>query len=153
MKKGKVRLQVGNILKIDLGDGFFSFARVLREPIIAFYGIRTDKVPDMETIISSPVLFKIAVMNNAVTFGRWAVIGSRPLEPDLLLPIRFFKQDMISKRYTISNDVDDKEMPATKEECAGLERDAVWSAEHVEDRLRDHFAVVPNCWVESLKLA
>jgi hypothetical protein len=28
----------------------------------------------------------------------------------------------------------------------------VWAAEHVEDRLRDHYAGRPNQWVESLRI-
>ena len=40
---------------------------------------------------------------------------------------------------------------AIAEECVGLERAAVWEPEHVEDRLRDHFAGRSNRWVESLK--
>lgn len=151
MRKRKVRLNVGDILKIDLGDGFFSFARVLHNPMIAFYGIRTKSTPDIEAIISAPVIFKIAVMNYAVTSGRWLIIGSRPLEEELHAPIHFFKQDIISKKYSIYTD-NNVEIPATKEECIRLERAAVWDPEHVEDRLRDHFAGVPNIWVESLKL-
>lgn len=152
MRKRKIRLRVGDILKIDLGDGFFSFARVLREPMIAFYGLRVESIPDIETILSTPILFKVPVMNYAVTSGQWEVIGSRPLEPDLLTITYFWKYDVIAEKYSISNDVDDKEVPATKEECQGLERAAVWEPENVEDRLRDHFAGVPNIWVESLKL-
>jgi len=41
---------------------------------------------------------------------------------------------------------------ASRAECEGLERCAVWEPEHVEDRLRDHFAGKPNVWVESLRL-
>lgn len=44
------------------------------------------------------------------------------------------------------------ENPATPEECAVLERAAVWDPGHVEDRLRDHFAGQSNKWVESLRL-
>ena len=29
---------------------------------------------------------------------------------------------------------------------------AVWDPQHVEDRLRDHFAGLPNKWVQSLAL-
>lgn len=41
---------------------------------------------------------------------------------------------------------------ATRAQCAGLERSAVWDAEHVEDRLRDRRAGRLNKWAESLAL-
>lgn len=47
MAKRKVPLQVGDILKIDLGGGSFSFGRVLEEPLIAFYDLKTSEVPDL----------------------------------------------------------------------------------------------------------
>lgn len=37
-------------------------------------------------------------------------------------------------------------------ECEGLECAAVWSPEHVEDRLRSHYAGVPCEWALSLRL-
>ena len=41
---------------------------------------------------------------------------------------------------------------ATRAECEGLEREAVWDPEHIEDRLSDYFSGKPNKWVDSLKL-
>jgi hypothetical protein len=42
--------------------------------------------------------------------------------------------------------------PAKRKECVGLECCAVWDPEHVEDRLKDHFAGIPNKWVQSMAL-
>ncbi|MEI7895193.1 MAG: hypothetical protein WCI05_19005, partial [Myxococcales bacterium] len=44
------------------------------------------------------------------------------------------------------------ERPATREACVGLERAAVWSAEHVESRLSDQLAQRPNKWAEQAHL-
>ena len=41
---------------------------------------------------------------------------------------------------------------ATKKECEGLECTAVWTANHLESRIEDHFAGKENVWVERLKI-
>lgn len=140
----------GDFLKIAMEDGTFCFARVLHEPYVAFYELHSVEERPIDEIARSRVMFKLAVMNRAITNGRWRVIGNLPLEEELRLPIETFKQDPISKRLYIY--VNGIETPAAREDCEGLERAAVWDPDHVEDRLRDHFAGVPNKWVESLSL-
>lgn len=62
-------------------------------------------------------------------------------------------QDIIDpSQFSIYNPNNGEIIRATKEECSGLERSAVWEPEHVEDRLIDHFENRPNKWVESLKI-
>lgn len=41
--------------------------------------------------------------------------------------------------------------PASYEECEGLERCALWDAEHIEDRLRSYYDGVPDKWSEPLR--
>lgn len=149
MKKyKKYNLVLGDILRIDLGDGFFSFSRVLKEPLMAFYDLRGDLTTTDEEILAAPILFKVWVMNDVVTSGRWKVLGNRAVEGDLLKIPDFFKIDPITKRFSIYRDALD--IPATAAECEGLERAAVWSGPHIESRLRDHFKGVSNKWVTAL---
>lgn len=150
MTRKRQKRRIGDILKIDLGDGSLAFARVLEEPLIAFYDLRADVPIAVERIIQSPIAFKIWVMNYAVTSGEWPVIGHAPLDEDLKEEPRFFKKDAISGQLSIywGNGC---EKPATLEDIEGLECAAVWEPEHVVDRLRDHFAGRPNMWVESLR--
>jgi len=155
--KRKVKLNPGDVVCVDLSNGTNAFARVLHGPLLAFYDmcLDTDASADLEQITSASVLFTVPVMNDAVEAGRWPVIGSRALESDLQKPVTMFKQDAISKNltlYTESPNGQYEERAATREECAGLERAAVWNPQHVEDRLRDHYANLPNQWVESLKV-
>jgi len=150
MKPKKVKRRVGDIVKVDLGNQSFCFGRVLDEPLLAFYDLKTDKVMEIDDITRRPLLFKIWVMNHAITSGRWEVIGHRELEGFLTEPTIFFKQDMMSKELSLY--VAGEEHPATRQQCKGLERAAVWDPEHVEDRLRDHYLGVSNKWVESMKL-
>lgn len=145
----KSRRRIGDIVKILLPDNFYCFGRVLQEPLVAFYDLHVREIPDIDVIISSPILFKVWVMNSAITTGRWVIVGNRDVDDRTATEPEFFKQDTISKKY--SRYFNNMETPATKAECIGLECAAVWDAEHVEERLVDHYAGRPNKWVESLK--
>lgn len=150
MKTKKVKWIVGDIIKIELKNNDYCFGRVLDNPLIAFYDLKVKQLPSEEEILQKPILFKICVMNYAVTSGAWEVIGHMPLEKNLEEPVTFFMQDIISKKtYFYLNS---EKTPATLEQCEKLERMAVWDPKHVEDRLRDHYLGVPNKWVESLRV-
>lgn len=146
------RRREGDFLAIDLGDGTLAFGRVLKEPLVAFYDlrIRNGEMPELQEILARPILWRIWVMNHAITKGRWKVLGHMPLEESLKHEPTFFKQDPISGEVTLYRS--QTEYPSSAEECAQLERAAVWEPEHAEDRLRDHFNGRPNKWVESLRV-
>jgi hypothetical protein len=124
---------------------------VLTEPLFAFYDLRRKEVPAIEEIVVSPVAFAVWVMRRAVTSGLWTILGHVALTDDLLRQPDFFKQDPISRRLFLTKVGAGDERPASFEECIGLECAAAWDPEHVEDRLRDHFAGRPNKWVESMR--
>lgn len=142
--------EVGSILEIPLSNGRTAYGRVLTNPLMAFYDIQSETPLSPTEILKSPVAFMIWVMNSAVASGRWRVVGHAPLEQALETSPWFFKQDAISRALSLYRE--GVERPATIEECLGLERAAVWSAEHVESRLEDHFAGQPNKWVEGMRL-
>jgi hypothetical protein len=81
----------------------------------------------------------------------WVVVGNAPLDDSLLNPPPRFIQDALRKDLFRIYEKG-QFSPATKEECIGLEREAVWDPTHAEDRLRDHYAGRKNKWVESLKI-
>lgn len=108
-----------------------------------------------ENVSRLPVLFRIWVANHAVTRGRWPVIGRVAITPENSAEPFFYKQDAITGRLALYHSTfaaTNWERPASLAECAGLEAAAVWEPEHVEDRLRDHFAGRSNKWVESLRI-
>ena len=150
MAKVRGRGKVGDVVKIDLGNGKFGYGRVLPEPTMAFYDLQSDADVNAEIVVESPVLFIVGVMYRAIKSDRWEVVGNRPLEDSLKREPKFFMYDRLGKKFSIYHA--GKITPASRAECLGLENAAGWEAEHIEDRLRDHFAGVPNKWVESLKL-
>lgn len=151
------RRKTGDIVKVSYAEQSYSLGLVLEEPLIAFF----DKAYANEADWAAGGhlgghLFTLMVMRSAVTSGRWPVVGKTDIPNHLQAPPKFAKQDAFTGQTFIYQVIPELaplyERPATREECEGLEIAAVWSAEHVEDRLRDHFAGVPNRWVESMKL-
>lgn len=143
--------KVGAFVKIRLDKKWHTYARILEEAAFAFYDCRTNKELSLEEICSKPILFITAVYKSAVTKGRWKKVGYLPLEPHLKESPKFFIQDALDPtKFFIYHK--GEITPATREECEGLECEAVWEAEHVEDRLRDYYAGRPNIWFESLKI-
>ncbi|MGE3807421.1 MAG: immunity 26/phosphotriesterase HocA family protein [Gemmataceae bacterium] len=148
----KLRRRVGDVIAIPLNDGMNGYGRVLREPLIAFYDFQCELHPPLEKIVSSPVAFVIFVMNHPITDGSWPVLGTAPLTAELGVEPLFFKKDPITGALAIYRDSTGDERPATRDECAQLECAAVWDPEHVVSRLRDHFAGIPNKWVDSMRV-
>jgi hypothetical protein len=144
-KKSK-RTQEGDFFQIDLGEGLCAYGRVLESPTLAFYDTSGEPLEDLNLLQKVPILFKIWVMKDVFKKPHWKLVGSLELEEELTGRIWFFKKDSISGELTLYSTHLHKtiEKKATRKQCEGLECAAVWSACHVEDRLRDHYRGVPN---------
>ena len=102
-------------------------------------------------LIARPILFIIAVYNDAVARGRWVKIGRIPLEPALQqLPLQFIQDALNETTFSLYDNVTIR--PAIQADCIGLERAAVWEPEHVEPRIADFYRGEANVWVEQLRL-
>ncbi|MBX9661668.1 MAG: immunity 26/phosphotriesterase HocA family protein [Nitrospiraceae bacterium] len=152
MKKRKsiARRRPGDFLKIELGDGTHAYARVL-DSTVAFYGTRTTEDLSVEAISRLSIIFNVWVMDHPILEGDWPIIGHLLLPGDLNKEVLFFKKDPISRRLTIYRDSTGEEFPATTEQCEKLECAAVWSPEHIVDRLVDFFENRPNKWYVSMR--
>ena len=148
----KVTLGPGAILRVDLGDRWHTYARILaRLPMIAFYDCRVSAaMDDLLAIARRPVLFVLAVSGGAHK-GHWPKVGDVPLEA---APVRIpeqFMQDIGTGQCQIVDEAFNAR-PATPDECVDLERVAVWDTSHVEERLRDHYAGRPNAHLAYMKV-
>lgn len=144
------RRSIGAILRVPLDDRWHSYAWTLPEVDFALFDLRTDSTVPVEEVVTYPIAFRVGVHKSAWTSGRWLRVGKANPPADLLAPVPTFIEDPISGAFSIY--LLGEIRSAKREECVGLERCAVWDPEHVEDRLRDHFAGLPNKWVESLSL-
>ena len=144
------RRVVGAVLKVPLDACWHAYAWTLPEVDFALLDLRTDTDLPVAEIVTHAAAFRIGVNGSAYLDGRWLRVGKVAPPPAVLAPVPKFIRDPISGRFSIYSAGDICQ--ATRAECVGLERCAVWAPEHVEDRLRDHFAGRRNKWVESLAM-
>lgn len=149
----------GRVVRIDLGDGHCAYGRQLLGPTVEFYlrqGVVGETV-DLLDLVESQVAFTVWVMDYAFKRnGAWDLLDVVELTDEEEKRVhRWAKKDRISGALSIY--WSDRwsgtrgEEPASREDLEGLEVAAVWDPEHIEDRLRDHFAGRPNKWVELLR--
>ncbi len=152
MEEKRQQRTVGSIVKIPLERGYHSYARILKSPYFAFYDLRAkENLSDLDLIVSSPVLFITSVSHYSVTSGLWIKVGKLPLEKKLLkIPPQFIQDSIQTNQFEIVYD-DGRKKKATAEECAGLERLAVWTPESIQERLIDHYAGRQNFWAKPTK--
>ena len=148
---GRQQRTVGAIVEIKLRNNLYSYGRILDKANFAIYDILTEETLSINEIVKRPVLFIVAVQNDAVTTGRWRKIGKLPLEKNLLsLPMKFIQDGLVPNIFKLYDPNTGKTIKATKEDCLGLERAAVWEAKQVEDRIRDYHDEKPNRWLKNM---
>ena len=144
---------VGAVVRIDLGNGQFSFARILDKANYAFYDVITrDKDTGINAILDRPILFILSVYNDVVTKGLWEKVGYAPLENALKILPKKYIQDKHTGKVELYDTNTGIITPSSLDQVAGLECAAVWESNHVEERIRDHYANRPNVWVAQLSI-
>lgn len=149
-----MRRTVGDVLEIEI-DGLYAYAQVTTDPFVVFFDSLTAGRKDTDEAVELPVAFTICVHNADIRSGRWKRIGKGRLTQVRLDKPYTFRQDQLTGRLYLHHDSFAStgwERPATLSECRGLEAAAVWDAQHVEDRLRDHFRGDENPWQKALEI-
>ena len=145
------RRLIGSVHAVPLAGSVFAFCIALPEADFAFFDHLSHKAELPEHLLKTSTLFRVAVHKSAWSRGRWPRVGLLTVPPELLAPVPTFMRDALKPdEYSIY--LNGTITRATREECLGLERTAVWDPEHVESRLSDHFAGRPNVWVQQLAL-
>jgi len=145
----KQQRTIGAIVKIDLGNGFFNYAQILKQDIAFFDIYVKDELKNLNILMDKPVLFFLGVYNDVITSGRWGKIGMLLIRKEFESTPNKYIQDALNPNKFELYITDTGEIaPSSKEKCKGLECAAVWEAEHVEERLRDHFSGRPNKYVQ-----
>jgi hypothetical protein len=142
----------GDIVRIGFTPELHTYGQVLVDPYVAVYDCPTaDEIGDMASVAGRPILFTVAVAHRALSRD-WQTVGKAPQDSALPAVPLFFMQDRFNPQSCKIIDAQGTMRPVTPQECAGLEAAAVWDAEHVAQRLRDHYAGRPNAHLESMKL-
>ena len=145
--------RAGTFFSIPLEGGVFGVGRTLRAPYASFYGV-FDSLPGVEQLDGLEPAFTIAVMRSAFRGSGSSVLGWVEPTAQVQQLFVFGHQDAISGKYVrriSTEEVPWQEVPANWNEVKDLEPDAVWSAEHVEERLLAMHQGRQSVYLESLR--
>lgn len=144
----------GSIVKIPFDVERWTFGRLLHVPFIRVFDLDSVSSPSISDIIASPTLFVVAVTKRALQRTRWPIVANTQYDEASETPLipPNFAQDIADPERCEIVDALGQSIPATREQCKGLECLMVWDPEHVEQRLRDHYAGTPNVHVEYNRL-
>lgn len=145
------RITPGDVVEVRLSDTTHSYARVLTHASYGFYDFCGAEEPDLQRIVELPIIFFAAVRDSAVKSGRWPIRGHVPLDGKLVPPPKFIQDPLQQNSFSIYQN-DGTISEASRSQCVGLERAAVWDPEQIEDRLQDHFAGRSNKWLDLMKM-
>lgn len=126
------RRKLGNVYAIPLPNGEYAYGREGKESL-AISKFRSKEIssnPDF-----SEIDFFVSVYNDVLTCGKWPKVCNYPYEneDDAWEPPRYIQDVLKPENFEIYYKGEIRK--ATKQECLGLERCAVWDAHHVIDRL------------------
>ena len=142
----------GQVLEIEIDDSIYAYAQDVGAGFV-FFDYRSEctlDFDDLDNVLNAPALFFSEVFEDYKSASGWRKIGRAPVRAEVQYPPPQFMRN--GDRFRIYDPHTGIISAATYDECKDLERCAVWEVEHVEDRLRDHFAGQPNKWLESLAI-
>jgi hypothetical protein len=146
-----IQFSPGLVFKIPaMGDDFAYGLMLNLSPYVAFYG-RDVHFSNSGLPVDSPI-FIVAVMKSAYSVGGWGSPIGRVSAGDIPPVPSYFRQDSIEQSYCRIIEASGREVVVAAQECVGLERDAVWSAEHIASRISDFYAGRPNRYVRPVRL-
>lgn len=148
------RITVGSIIEIPIEGKYFVYAQILGKAGYAFFDFKTiEKLKDITYLRSAKILFVLGVYDDVITQGLWKKVGKLEVRKDLeVQPMQYIYHKGENPEYEIYNPNTGEIRRSTKEQVKGLECAAVWEANHVEDRIRDHYLGVPCIWMEGMSV-
>lgn len=138
------RRTIKSIVEIDLKGGYFAYGQILVAGI-AFFDYRTKaRLTDFKVLIEAPILFVIEVYDHVITKGQFLKVGKIDIRDELDPPPNKFIHDEMNDSFELYNPITGEITASTKDEARGLECSSVWEAEHVEERIKDHYTGKEN---------
>ncbi len=132
---------IGNILRLQIENGFYCYARILGQLDFVFYDYKTNfKDDDLNQIIQKDILFSALVSFNAIKQGNWEIIGKLPLdERHKIRPIYFHPYLMNANIIAFTKEKIEKTMQYKTFEKRGIQDGGIYSAINIIQRLKDYF--------------
>lgn len=125
--------KLGNVYAIPLPDGKYAYGRQYKDPCIGISKFISNKIikkPDF-----SEIDFFVGVYNDVLTSGIWPKVCNYPFESEEEAwgPPMYIQDQLNPENYEIY--YKGLIRKASKTECIGLERCAVWDSNHIIDRI------------------
>ena len=130
---GRIRRLEGDIFEIPIGDGRFSYAQALSDPLVGFYDGCFSEVQAVESISGRPFKWRVWVQRDA--FRRWRRIGNAQV-PSQANDQWFYIQDAVTKSVELYQHGTGRRRPVDAD-LGEFEAAAVWDTEQIEERLLD----------------
>lgn len=151
MAKRPATPKLGSVYSIKLRNGEYAFGQVCAGGDYAFFDLKlVEPSPPIETVINSPVAFRVPVAADAAVIGGWQLIGVALPLGTLAFRGQYRHRPVGSQQVFLYTE--GRSSPATEDEVKDLEVLATWFSNHVESRLEDHFAGRPNEFAQSLEM-
>jgi hypothetical protein len=134
MKQKKRQIgKIGDVIQFKLPNGRYAYGRLYSGIGVAIYRRRSD-CPRNPPIGSRDFLFHVFMYRSVITNCVTPIVGHDPfLKGEDVESPRMYIKDMISGKFEIYHK--GKSVPATRQQCKGLERAAVWDYHHIVDRI------------------
>lgn len=135
------RYTVGSIVEIPINDGeYYCYAQLLNDKIVAFFDFRTySPLQDYSILDSVPELFRIGISTYIISTGVWLKVDKRPIRPEFEIVKDMYIYHPWNNRFFIYKTASGEIVPATREQCLGLEECAIWEHKLIEERFIAHF--------------
>jgi hypothetical protein len=143
-----IKVHVGDVFQIPVSKDCSGFGQILADDegilLMAIFDRRagSDKLPSLETIVSSDLLFIANSFDTRISRGYWSIIGN--LTPDRArIPLPNYKVGRGGAEMYVENYEANKTRVATPEELALLDLRSSWSPKVLEDALKAHWGSGP----------
>lgn len=148
--------KTGDVIAIDVGNIYRFYAQVLHKPLYRFFD-NTDIDAEIDNITDSNEIFRVWVADDAIKRPNWHIVGKANLEKNVLSSPWFHRKDKITGtiyKYRSRPDLKSgyEEVECYLDEAKKMEAAAVWSGDHIEDRLQDWLAGKENRWEKLLRM-
>ncbi|WP_137177033.1 hypothetical protein [Roseomonas sp. AR75] len=147
---------LGDLFSISLSMGGYGYAISLN-PILAFFDLRTQSEMTLDSLdcVNPKIAFKAGV--HISWNKRWHKIGHCAVGENLMQPVDFVRQDIISKDLYIytrfpGNVEKFLERLAPPEECVDLDPLWSWDPEQIEARLEAHLNNTEYTMLKNFKM-
>ena len=130
----------GNYIEIGMPGNRYSYAVVTNTKLLAVLDYCGERQLASSSVKELDILFIISAHDYAIGKNGWPLAGKIEQDEKFNVHPNFYIEDVITGRFSIVDHNFENRVPATKEECANLERAASWPPKSIEQRLIEHYS-------------